>query len=65
MVARSSRVLPTKELIVDVFMMEISANHSNPVVERSCDCFGPMVEWFTMPACHAVWCEFESRWDRK
>ena len=29
--------MPCKELIIDVFMTEISGNHSNPVEERSCD----------------------------
>lgn len=27
--------------------------------------FGLMVEWFTMPPCHGVWCRFESGWDRQ
>ena len=27
--------------------------------------YGSMVEWFTIPACHAVWYGFESRYSRQ
>ena len=64
--------MPCSFVLLDLISFEAECQNfkrlkNYPMILCKINCvgeIGPMVEWFTMPACHAVWYGFESRWDR-